>query len=601
MKKITETIIKTIGILVGGTLMGAALLAVAFALQVSESNQTESLAIIQEEGWYPAIPVVSASLNEHFHSYLPGVLDGGTDTIMLKTALQPRETNVVKASMDMNGYDYYWHGYVSVLRPLLAVFDYGEIRVLNGMLQLLLVVLLFLQIYRKKGLVYGLLVLTSYCLLMSLAMPFSLQYSWVFYIAMTGALFLSSKDRAARMDGMKLYWLFMGIGMATSFFDLLTYPLYTWGIPLVWLILLREDGAGPFVYVKEVVLTGLWWILGYGGLWVMKWGLGSALLGRNIFESALYEVGFRLGAEDTGAFGWTDRLEVLYSNWKHYEYKIYVLLLGCWLGYVVVQSIRRGVDANGKSKALALIGCSSIVWYLALANHTGGHHFFTYRIYGVAVLALLAILVGALGVKKESQMRNRWLVPAVWCICAVLACPMALMAREDIDVTNGDRAYQKLELVPGEVGKMQFIPAFPTVTEIGICAETSAMEGECVVQIKAGDDILYQESIALEKYAGVTYATIPVHWKLERGKAYEMAICFEGADGATALLISQNMENPIGEYGETSVNGVSQGGQLLSGITYSFRPLSKFTLAFLAMTWCGILFAGYAVCLRKKA
>lgn len=600
MKKITGTVLKTIGILLGGTLIGAALLAMAFVLPVSETNKTTSLEIIEKEGWYPAVPIVSASLDAYFHSYLPGVLDGGTDSIMLKTALNPQEDNAILAAMDMNGYDYYWHGYVSVLRPLLLLFDYGEIRVLNGMLQVLLVVLLFVQVYRKKGMPYGLLVLTSYFLLMSLAMPFSLQYSWVFYIAMAGALFIASKDRAACWNGMKLYWLFMGIGMLTSFFDLLTYPLYTWGLPVIWLILLGSDDRKPLDYVKQVVCTGLWWIVGYGGLWIAKWGLGSLVLSRNIFESALYEVGFRLGAEDTGAFDWADRLEVLYSNWKHYEYKIYVLVLAVWLVYFVIGSIRKGVRVNVKSKALALIGCSSIVWYLALANHTGGHHFFTYRIYGVAILAVLAILVGAVGEAVITERKKKIAVPAVWCICGILACGLALLAREDIEVTNGDRAYRKVELVQGEICKMQFTPAFPTVKNIGICAETTSESGVCLLQIKDGENLLYREEIELLAYGGTTYTTIPVRWKLAQGKAYNMELSFEGADNTTALLVSENMDNPIGEYGEASVNGASQGGQILSGICYSYRPLSKFTLAFLAMTWCGILFTGYVTFLRRK-
>ena len=183
-------ILKTMGMMIAGVLLGSCLLTLAFLIPVNRGNQSVSYDIIKKEGWYPAIPMVSASLDTYFHSYLPGVLDGGTDNLMLTTALEPRETNALRAAMDMNGYDYYWHGYVTVLRPLLLIFDYGEIRVLNSMGQLLLVFLLCLALWQKKGIQYALLELTSYFLLMALAMPFSLQYSWVFYIATGCILYL---------------------------------------------------------------------------------------------------------------------------------------------------------------------------------------------------------------------------------------------------------------------------------------------------------------------------------------------------------------------------------------------------------------------------
>lgn len=598
MEKSLKIILKTIGILLGGAIAGSFLLALVFAMPVNENSKSASLEIIEKEGWYPAIPIVSASLDDYFHSYLPGVLDGGTDTIMLETALDAKEQNVWKAAMDMNGYDYYWHGYVSVLRPLLMAFDYGEIRVLNGILQLLLVVLLFVQIYHRKGMHYGMLVLTSYFLLMPLAMPFSLQYSWVFYIAMGGALWLSAKEPKGIWDSQSLYRLFMILGMLTSFFDLLTYPLYTWGFPLFWLIVLTKEDKDCLTYVKKVVCTGLWWILGYAGLWILKWGLGSLVLGRNIFESALYEVGFRLGTEDVGSFSLAQRLEVLYSNWKHYEYKIYVLVLAVWLVYFVVASLKKGIGVNVKNPAYALLGSSSIVWYLTLANHTGGHHFFTYRIYGIAVLAVLAVWLGTIAGGTGIVPGYRMRLLAVFGICGILACGLSLLAREDISVTNGDKGYRELELADGEVCTMQFTPAFPVIDEIGICALTEASEGVCTIRVSDGEKVLYEENISLSAYEGITYADIPVDWKLDKAKAYDMQIAFEGADAKTSLLISESMENPMAEYGEVFVNGIAEGGQVLSGMTYSYRPLSKFTLAFLAMTWWGILTAGYLV-LRK--
>ncbi len=605
-----KNLLKTAGMMLAGVFSGAVLLSLAFLVPVNETNRSASYAIIEKEGWYPAIPIVSASLDTWFHSFLPGVLDGSTDTIMLQTALEPDEANVLRAAMDMNQYDYYWHGYVTVLRPLLALFDYGEIRVLNSMGQLLLVFLLCLWLWRKKGMPYALLMLTSYFLLMPMAMPFSLQYSWVFYITAGCLVYLFCGDRARRLSGIKLYGVFLAVGMLTSFFDLLTYPLYTWGVPVIWWLLLQErgrqetdqsapaqskqdeyeSGRGELYYVKQVIVTGLWWILGYAGMWLGKFVLGSLILGRNIFESAFYEVGFRLGAAGE-PFGLADRLDALYVNWKHYEYKLYVLLLAVWLLVIVVYTLKKGVRGNVLNKALALAGVSPIVWYFALANHTAGHHFFTYRIYGIAVLAVLAILIGSVNNDCYLDGRRRLRILCVWAVCGIAACGLSLLAREEIAVTNGDRAYRQAALREETVCEMRFTPSFPTVKRIGLCIGTEAREGVCKLVLWNGETALYEEEILLSAYEESTWADIPVDWKLERGRDYILRVSIENADGEVWLFVTADQDMPLSEYGEVWMDEYAQGGQVLSGLTYSYRPLSHFTLAFLAMTWMGILFA----------
>lgn len=585
----------TMGMMIAGVCMGGILLTLAFLIPVNATNQSASYDLIGSEGWYPAIPRVNASYDTYFHSYLPGVLDGATDSIMLATALEPEETNALRAAMDMRGYDYYWHGYVALLRPLLYFFDYGEIRVLNSMGQLLLVFFLGLILWRKKGVRYALLELTSYFLLMAMAMPFSLQYSWVFYIAMGCTLYLAAGDHDKKeIKGIKLYWVFLLTGMLTSFFDLLTYPLYTWGIPVIWWLLLKEPDQGWLYYVKQVVCTGLWWILGYAGMWLGKFCLGSRVLGRDIFGKAFDEVALRIGTGEE-PLGFTDRLEVLYRNWKHYEYKIFVLVMAAWLLYFVIRALKNGIVRHPRGIALALAGISSVVWYFVLADHTKEHHFFTYRIYSVAVLAVLAILVSSVRAGQWQGMRKSIRLICIFGCLGIMACVLSLLAREDVFVINGDREYQYVDIRQGEICEMSFRPSFPTVKRLGICMDTGAREGVCRIMVLDGEETVYEEEIPLSAYDDVTYANIPVDWKLKKQKEYRMCLSVENADADTALLVTCNRDMPLSEYGEAQVDGTACDGQILSGITYSYRPLSYFTLAFLAVTWMGILSAAYAV------
>ena len=606
MKGQLKIVVKTFGILGGGALLGMLLLGLVFCLTTNEKNMLLSYDIIGKEGWYPAVPIVSASLDTYFHSNLPGVLDGGSDSIMLKTALEYAEENAWRAAMDMNGYDYYWHGYVVLLRPLLMFFDYGQIRVLNDILQFIIVLILFLQIYHKKGIIYAFLVPTTYFLLMSLAMPFSLQYSWVFYIATLATIVLTKSRWMGSCSGIKLNWFFMIIGMNTCFFDLLTYPLFTWGFPLLWLLLYKEEGRKVIEYIKTVVCTGLWWVLGYGGMWFLKWCIGSLLLGRNIFQKALYEVGFRLGAKDAENVGLLDRFEVLYINWKHYEYIIYFLIIAVWLVAIVWWMLQKGICRNTKIPAYALVGFSSIVWYLVLANHTSVHHFFTYRIYTIAILATLLLLLSGIDFQNSEEDRNinqksvikKTLV--VWSLSLLLGGCLSLTAREDITITNGDKAYNEVVLRENEVAKMRFTPSFSRIKEFGICAQTKNMHGKCLIRVVDGEEEICSESIPLSAYEEQTYATIPVSWKLKSGKDYVMEISFVGAREVTSLLVSENLEQGISEYGEMSINDNLMEGQILSSLCYSYRPLSKLTIVFLTLTWCAVLFSLFLVLRELK-
>lgn len=588
--RIFEKIWRTAGLFITAVFVGTVLLVLAFIIPINENMKAASYDLMGKEGWYPMIPIVSASYETYFQSYKPGVLDGGSDGVMLRTALADEYENALIASMDMGGYSRYWHGYVSVLRPLMAIFDYGEIRVGNAMGQILLIVMLFLFIYQKRGIKYALLLFISYCLLMPLAMPFSLQYSWVFYITYGSLLYFVSRKNGKLPAGMRLYWIFMLIGMLTSYFDLLTYPLFTWGIPIIWLLLLQEENRKQGSYIMDVIYTGLWWLLGYAGMWLSKWCIGSIILKRNIFEEALSE-GEKWIASDNG-LDFSSRFDAIYINWKHYEYKLYIILLLGWLLFVIISSIRNGVKNNKKNKALLLAGVSSAVWYFVMSEHTIGHHFFTHRTWGISILAVMGVLLISTETYLKQEKKERIKNLLVWAGCGVLAIGLSLLPKEDVYVINGYCDFREVQMKEGESCEMDFIPSFPTVDQFTLCAKTDSQSGICRILIKDGEKKLYEERIELEEYQDITSATIPVFWKLRRGKKYSMHIQFEDAESDTYLLVTVDKNMPMSEYGEVQVNGKNLDGQILSALNYKYRALSKFTLASLWIAWTGLLFAG---------
>ena len=576
--------------IVAGVLLGAILITLAYCIPVNQTNAQKSIDSLEGEGWYPSATQLKSSLDTYFHSYLPGVLDGATDGLMLEKATRQIEGNPLWEAMNMEGYTYYWHGYVVILRVLLLFMDYEQFRFLNCILQLMMMFFVAHFIWEKKGQRYALALLTSYFLMMPMAMFLSLQFSWIFYIAM--ALSLLICYRHTWFTEKRIPYIFVIVGMLTSFFDLLTYPLYTWAFPLLLLILLSEDGQKALNYVKTVVVSGLGWILGYAGMWFGKWALAGWIVHRNVIQEAWKEVLFRSGSEES--LNLIARLEALYDNWKHYEYPLYTALLAIWLTWFIYKSLngKTQIVRQEKNGAYLLITLSSFVWYFVLANHTLGHHFFTYRIWGVAITGILFLFCGSIAICKDNcSGRDRIYTFCKWGILCILAVMLTLTAREDVSVLNGNVEYQEIELPKGEQIEEEFFPSFPRVKNFAMGIRTESVKGQCIIEIRDDEKTLYELNWKLAELADTEYVQVPVDWNFKRDSNYRIVIHLEENEGPVYLRFTKDNVNPMLELGVAKIGGDIISGQLTSGIVYSYRPLSKYTLLFLTISWLGLLTA----------
>lgn len=593
MKSVQKKIagpLKVLAMIVAGVLLGAILITLAYCIPVNQTNAQKSIDSLEGEGWYPSATQLKSSLDTYFHSYLPGVLDGATDGLMLEKATRQIEGNPLWEAMNMEGYTYYWHGYVVILRVLLLFMDYEQFRFLNCILQLMMMFFVAHFIWEKKGQRYALALLTSYFLMMPMAMFLSLQFSWIFYIAM--ALSLLICYRHTWFTEKRIPYIFVIVGMLTSFFDLLTYPLYTWAFPLLLLILLSEDGQKALNYVKTVVVSGLGWILGYAGMWFGKWALAGWIVHRNVIQEAWKEVLFRSGSEES--LNLIARLEALYDNWKHYEYPLYTALLAIWLTWFIYKSLngKTQIVRQEKNGAYLLITLSSFVWYFVLANHTLGHHFFTYRIWGVAITGILFLFCGSIAICKDNcSGRDRIYTFCKWGILCILAVMLTLTAREDVSVLNGNVEYQEIELPKGEQIEEEFLPSFPRVKNFAMGIRTESVKGQCIIEIRDDEKTLYELNWKLAELADTEYVQVPVDWNFKRDSNYRIVIHLEENEGPVYLRFTKDNVNPMLELGVAKIGGDIISGQLTSGIVYSYRPLSKYTLLFLTISWLGLLTA----------
>lgn len=406
--KLIKTISKLVGILFVGIMAGAVLLYIVFLLPTDGifKHVQESERVFLIEGTYPEMDGATAK-----------ILDNWTDSLILENAFFEKEgagtlekalgvyrpefkegipTNSLhRYLMGQEGYHTpsyarYWHGYLVIVKPLLTAMDYLGIRGFNRIVQMLVLLVSVLVLWRKLSGRYIVPFAAAILFMRPIAVAFSLQFSAVFYISVLSLIIMALFYERLKVGGRLLYF-FMIVGIVTNYIDFLTYPIATLGFPLtLWLCFEKEQSC--IEKIKRIVCYSACWGFGYFGMWIGKWLLGSLVLHRNVLADALEQARFRTSAEtgqemitrgavivrnlQTGFGGW---------EWLAVMGLIAIVLIGIFrtkgnLKAFILQSV-----------PYVLVAGMPIAWYIVLSNHSFIHHWFTYRGLAVSVFALLAM------------------------------------------------------------------------------------------------------------------------------------------------------------------------------------------------------------------
>ena len=314
----------------------------------------------------------------------------------LKEYLENGDQNLIGAPLSR-----YWHGYLVVLKPLLLFLSYQDIRMVNMMVQGgLLVWLLWLMI--ERGLKRYLPAFTVAILALTpFVMPLNMHYSVVYLIALLGMIVMLQWPQWVQ-DRLGSSMLFLLLGIATSYFDMLTYPLLSFGLPaVVWLLLSEKEGGANAL--RTLIRVGLVWLLGYAGMWAGKWLLVAVGASPEEAITALQSFTYRSSAEEYGRMATVMRnIAVLWRK----PFKLLALVAA--LGAVVVLAYRlarrqRLFAPVSPMLTLALLGLAvlPLAWYYVLPNTNHVHYFFMHRALSVTVFAL-ACLLSRLFAKQEA-------------------------------------------------------------------------------------------------------------------------------------------------------------------------------------------------------
>lgn len=364
-----------------------------------------------------------------FRQYLWGHKETYTDAIMVQNAIESREDkNVFEEAMwvyhsDLNPdywtpeaslkaycsgewegevytytYARYWHGYLIYLKPLLLLFSWKQLVIMGAVLQLFMLAAAVALSVKKKQTGLGIAVLIGFVYMKPVIMMASLTMA-VCSVITLGALLLMlcRHDRLRAGGGYPV--MFLMIGILTAYFDFLTYPIVTLGFPLCAYFLL-ETGERLGKKLQKLAGYSISWGVGYAGMWAFKWVIADVTLHTGTIKDALWSI---LGR--TEVIGGRPRLNggfyTISLNLQEYDLAFYgvgAVLLGiAALAAVVAAIIKKGVKPALSGMLLfAAIFCIPFVWIIVVQHHSALHARFTFRIIGIAAMALCCISVRAL-------------------------------------------------------------------------------------------------------------------------------------------------------------------------------------------------------------
>ena len=408
-----DSIVKLVIILVVSGIIGMLLLVAVYCLptdKIKSNIGSGAYVYLQETSEF-----------QYADGYVSTILDNCTDQLMLSKVAYPSTNPVLDAvrvpsyvykdsAYDMSLLGYlndnqhnntgidtyarYWHGYQVILRPLFEFLNFSDVMILNQAVQMILFVAMLLLLVKNDLSPY----IPAYIVMMifwnSATMGMSLQYSPCYYISLLAScVLLILNKQVSNMMYEKLWFcdstIFLVTGILLAYFDFLTYPVATLGIPLVIWVLIHRDKENDKLW--EVVRLSICWAVGYLGMWSEKWIIGSLISKDNIIADAIANITNRTSShtdqEQISRIG-----TVVYLMKRAFVKKPYFIVIILAL-VVIAISVRRKPKSSVNHEQmliLILIGCIPLIWYFIAANHSYEHPRLVYRALGVLVFSWLA-------------------------------------------------------------------------------------------------------------------------------------------------------------------------------------------------------------------
>lgn len=362
-------------------------------------NYTDGLMLLTAMDDYGGSLIDRAMLN--YRVGLHGEAPNGT--IVKLAAGNPEGLEEIEMS-----YPRYWHGYLIWMKPLLVLFDAQDLRVLGMLTQFVLVFWLLSLLQKKLGTAYSAAFLVAWLMMNPLALACSFQFYSIFYLMLlSGIYMLKNWNRMEEKEQWPYFYLL--IGAAVGYFDLLTYPIASLGVPLVIGELMRiKSGKNDTILcsVGRFVENCFFWAFGYIGMWAGKWILNQALTGYKAIYDALVEILFRTSdvTQTTG-----NSLDAIVENVKLLCKWPMLIFFVCLIIGMILYAKKHGLRFHIDVRRLIIFGLTAllpILWYAVVRQHSILHSRYTFRGLAVTIFAVLSFLALSFSKEQKKEMKQ---------------------------------------------------------------------------------------------------------------------------------------------------------------------------------------------------
>lgn len=299
-------------------------------------------------------------------------------------------------------YARYWHGYLIILKPLLLGLDLTGIRIASFILQTLLLLTACFLIFKRLGGTYVVAFLAAIFCLNPVTIALSLPFSGVYTLMLIALIAVLTATPA------QWYKIFLWTGIATAFIDLLSAPLITLGLPLIFCLCLTPTGLKQGFNTLLKCSTS--WLVGYAGFWFSKWIIATVVLNKNIMSDGLNSVLYRTsgnGYTETGLTGWNGA-NAIARNLAELNTTLTIAVILLCLGMIVLTGLiqHKSLVKDSRVFFILLTGAYPFFWYLIVTNHSIIHPLMSYRLLAISILALTTALAVSLQNRTTAQLKK---------------------------------------------------------------------------------------------------------------------------------------------------------------------------------------------------
>ncbi len=304
------------------------------------------------------------------------------------------------ASATVLTYPRYWHGYIPILRPLLNILDLSQIRQLNLVIGLLLFLTTLVIINKKLGIKIALSYTLSIFFLNPITMLTSLPYINIYYITLIAIIVLL-------ITNIKPYKIFLFSGIFTAYFDMLSAPIVSLGLPLIIFCLkskttLKND-------LKNIIILCLTFSFGFSFMILQKWIITSIITENNIFNDIYPSLLWRINGDTYIETGLIQRGYTVTLKRNFYELKsssTFIVITTYLLLITLIFLLKKEYTLNKDYRQLLLLLLSTIpfLWYALFQNHSFVHPLMAYRGLSIFIFAISSII--SLTLKSSKKQKN---------------------------------------------------------------------------------------------------------------------------------------------------------------------------------------------------